>query len=404
MPLYEWRGRSVTGEIRKGVLDAPNPQLVEVYLRRLNITPIKIEEKKQRASILLSLKKSVSIRELAAFTRQFAVMLESGLNIVKSLEILVEQQTNQYFKEILKEVKVKVETGNSLSEALEAYPKVFDKLYIQMIKAGESSGNMDLVLHRLATYLEKMAELRSKVIHALIYPSVVIAVTIGVISVIMLFVIPKFAEIYQSAGKALPAPTQLLINISHNFGKILGTFIISLIVFIYLIKIYRRSEEGKYKTDKILLRLPILGMLFHKAAVARVARTLGNLVGGGVPLLQALSIAGETAGNKVIEKAMEEIKINVSAGQSIAEPMFFTGVFPYLLVEMVRIGEFSGRLDDMLNKAADFFEDEVDRMVNTLSTLIEPILIVILGVVVGAILVALYLPIFKLGSVVSGGM
>jgi len=404
MPLYEWQGRSVTGEIRKGVLDAPNPQLVEVYLRRLNITPIKIEEKKQRRLIPLFLRKSVSIKELATFTRQFAVMLEAGLNIVKSLEILAEQQTNEYFKEILKDIKVKVETGSSLSEALEAHPKVFDKLYIQMIKAGESSGNMDIVLHRLATYLEKMANLRSKIIHAMIYPSAIISITIVVISIIMIFVIPKFAEIYKSAGKALPAPTQLLIEISHNFGKILAIFIGTLIAFIYWLKMYRKTEKGRYNTDKILLKLPILGGLFHKAAVARVARTLGNLVGGGVPLLQALSIAGETAGNKVIEKAMEEIKINVSAGQSIAEPMFFTGVFPYLLVEMVRIGELSGRLDEMLNKAADFFEEEVDRMVNTLSTLIEPILIVILGVVVGGILIALYLPIFKLGQVVGGGI
>jgi len=403
MPLYEWQGRSITGEVRRGVLDAPNPQLVEVYLRRLNITPIKIQEKKQRG-LPFQLIKSVSTKELATFTRQFAVMLEAGLDIVKSLDILVEQQKNQYFKNILKEVKVKVETGSSLSEALEQYPKIFDKLYIQMIRAGESSGNIDVTLNRLATYLEKMAALKSKVIHALIYPGVIISITIVVISIIMLFVIPKFAEIYQSAGKALPLPTQILISVSHNFGKILLGFIASLVGFVVFVKVYRRSEEGKYKTDKVLLSLPILGKLFHKAAVARIARTLGNLVGGGVPLLQALSIAGETAGNKVLEKAMEEIKINVSSGQSIADPMFFTGVFPYLLVEMVRIGEYSGRLDDMLNKAADFFEEEVDRTVNTLSTLIEPILIVILGVVVGGILIALYLPIFKLGEVIGGGM
>ncbi|NPA40382.1 MAG: type II secretion system F family protein [Thermodesulfobacteria bacterium] len=404
MPLYQWKGRSVTGAIRKGVLDAPNPQLVEVYLRRLNITPVEIKEKKARTFSLSKLLKHVSTTELANFTRQFAVMLESGLNIVKSLDILMEQQKNPYLREIIKDIKYKVETGSSLSEALQEYPNVFDKLYIHMIKAGESSGNLDMVLNRLATYLEKIAAIKSKVLHAMIYPSTIICITIGVVALIMIVVIPKFMEIYKSAGQSLPLPTIILIKISKNFGKISFAFIFLITAIIVGIKMYRRSEKGQYDTDSLLLKLPLLGPIFHKAGVARIARTLGNLVGGGVPLLQALAIAGETAGNKVLEKAMEEIRINVSAGQSIAEPMFFTGVFPYLLVEMVRIGELSGRLDDMLNKAADFFEEEVDRRVNTLSTLMEPILIVILGVTVGAILVALYLPIFNLGKAVGGGM
>jgi type IV pilus assembly protein PilC len=244
--------------------------------------------------------------------------------------------------------------------------------------------------------------IKSKVKHAMIYPSVVVAVTIIVISVIMLFVIPKFAEIYESAGQALPWPTQIVINISKNFGKIL-IFLILLGIGLSLgIKVYRRSEQGRYVTDKFLLKLPLLGELFLKAAVARTARTLANLVGGGVQLLPALTIAGETSGNKIIEKAMEEVRINVSAGQSIADPMMATGVFPFFMVEMVRVGEMSGKLEEMLNKVAGFFEEEVDRMVNTLSTLIEPILIVILGVIVGGILVALYLPIFKLGEVIGG--
>ncbi|WP_038055836.1 type II secretion system F family protein [Thermodesulfobacterium hydrogeniphilum] len=402
MPLYEWRGKSATGEIRKGVLEAPNPQLVEVYLRRLNITPIKINIKKESFFRALFRRKRVSDRDLTVFTRQFSVILEAGLPIVKSLEVLVEQQKNPYFKEVLKDIKTKVETGSSLSDALAEYPKVFDKLYIQMVKSGESSGNLDEVLKRLALHLEKIMAIKSKVKHAMVYPSVIMAVTITVISIIMIFVIPKFAEIYESAGHALPLPTQILINISRNFGKILMFFIILAIGSFLGIRYYRNTEKGRYNTDKILLHLPLIGELFHKSAVARVARTLANLVGGGVPLLQAINIAGETSGNMVIAKAMEEIRINVSAGQSIADPMFYTGVFPYLMVEMVRVGELSGKLEDMLNKVADFFEDEVDRMVNTLSTLIEPILIVVLGVVVGGILIALYLPIFKLGEVIGG--
>jgi type IV pilus assembly protein PilC len=401
MPLFEWQGKSVTGEIRSGVLDAPNQQLVEVYLRRLNIIPIKIKPKKETTFALFR-RKSVSGKELTTFTRQFAVVLEAGLPIVKSLEVLAEQQKNPYFKNVLKEIKLKVETGSTLSDAMAEYPKVFDSLYVHMVKSGESSGNLDVVLKRLAGYLERILSLKSKVKHAMVYPSVIVIVTIAVISIIMLFVIPKFAEIYGSAGHALPLPTQILINISNNFGKILIVFIILLAGLIIGIKYYRNTEIGRYNTDKIIFSLPLLGELFKKAAVARMARTLANLIGGGVPLLPALTIAGETSGNKVLEKAMEEVRINVSAGQSLADPMFYTGVFPYLLVEMVRVGELTGRLEDMLNRVADFFEEEVDRMVNTLSTLIEPILIVFLGIVIGGILISLYLPIFKLGEVIGG--
>ena len=401
MPLFEWQGKSVTGEIRSGVLDAPNQQLVEVYLRRLNIIPIKIKPKKETTFVLFR-RKSVSGKDLTTFTRQFAVVLEAGLPIVKSLEVLAEQQKNPYFKNVLKEIKLKVETGSTLSDAMAEYPKVFDNLYVNMVRSGESSGNLDVILKRLAGYLERILSLKSKVKHAMVYPSVIVIVTIAVISIIMLFVIPKFAEIYGSAGHALPLPTQILINISNNFGKILIVFIILLAGLIIGIRYYRNTEIGRYNTDKIIFSLPLLGELFKKAAVARVARTLANLIGGGVPLLPALTIAGETSGNKVLEKAMEEVRINVSAGQSLADPMFYTGVFPYLLMEMVRVGELTGRLEDMLNRVADFFEEEVDRMVNTLSTLIEPILIVFLGIVIGGILVSLYLPIFKLGEVIGG--
>lgn len=400
MPLYEWKGKSVTGEERKGVLEAANPQLVEVYLRRLNIVPIKISEKKERTYKFLELKR-VSDKDVANFTRQFAVMLEAGLPIVKSLEILAEQQKNRYFKTVLRDIKYKVETGSSLSEALSNYPKIFSNLYLQMVRSGEASGNLDEILKRLAEYLEKIIAIKSKIKHAMVYPSVILFVTFIVVSIIMLFVIPKFAEIYEGAGQTLPLPTQILINISKNFGKILVGFLLIVIGLFVFINFYRKTERGRYVTDKLMLRLPLVGGLLHKAAVARVSRTLANLVGGGVQLLPAILIAGETSGNKVIEKAMEEIRINVSAGQSIADPMQGTGVFPYILVEMVRIGELSGKLEEMLNKTAEFLEEEVDRMVQTLSTLVEPILIVILGVVVGSILVALYLPIFKLGEIIT---
>ncbi len=401
MPFFEWKGKSISGEVRSGVLEAPNPQVVEVYLRRLNIIPIKIQQKKE-STLKLQLKR-VKDKELALFTRQFATVLEAGLPIVRGLETLALQQKNPYFKEVLLDIKKKVEAGSSLSEAMANYPKVFNNLYLQMVRSGESSGNLDVVLKRLATYLEKIISLKSKIKHAMIYPSVIVFVTIVVVSIIMIYVIPKFAELFKEAGQSLPLPTQILINISHNFKSLFGLFLISVVALGIFIKYYRRSEQGKYNTDKILLKLPLLGQLFHKAALSRVARTLANLIGAGIPLLQALSIAGETSGNKVIEKAMEDIRVNVSAGHTIADPMFFTGVFPYMVVEMVRIGELSGNLEEMLTKVADFYEEEVDRTVQTLSTLIEPILLIILGVIIGGILVALYLPIFQLGGVVGGG-
>ncbi|RKX60645.1 MAG: type II secretion system F family protein [Thermodesulfobacteriota bacterium] len=401
MPLFEWRGKSVTGEIRKGVIEAPNPQVVEVYLRRLNITPINIIPKKEAVFKFRLRRKFVSEKDLALFTRQFATMLESGLSIIRALETLAMQQKNISFKEIISEIKRKIETGSSLSDAMEEYSKVFGTLYIQMVRSGESAGNLEGVLRRLSDYLERIIALKAKIKHAMIYPSMIIVVTAIVISIIMIFVIPKFAQLFKEAGQTLPLPTLILIKISYNFKKI---FLITLFLFIGLFlafKYYRKSEKGRYNTDKILLKLPLLGELFHKAAISRIARTLASLIGSGVPLLQALTIAGQTSGNKVLEKAMEEIRINVSAGHSIADPMFYTGVFPYLVVEMVRVGEVAGNLEEMLNKVADFYEEEVDRTVQTLSTLIEPILLIILGVVIGSILIALYLPIFKLGAVVG---
>ncbi|MDM7202679.1 MAG: type II secretion system F family protein [Thermodesulfobacteriaceae bacterium] len=401
MPTYQWRGRAVTGEIRKGVMEAPTEQVVEVYLRRLNIVPIKIQPKKEKG-FSLQLKR-VSDKDVTLFTRQFATILEAGVPIVKGLETLAMQQKNRYFQNIIHTIRRKVEAGSSLSEAMAEYPKVFNTLYVQMVKSGEASGNLDIILKRLAGYMEKILALKSKVKHAMIYPSVIIFVAIVVVSIIMLFVIPKFEELFREAGQSLPLPTQILLSISKKFKWIFIIFVAFVITSFLSIKYYRNSERGRYNTDKLLLHFPLLGNLFHKAAISRLARTLANLIGGGVPLLQALSIAGETSGNKVIEKALEEVRINVSAGHTIADPMIYTGVFPYMLIEMVRIGEMSGNLEEMLNKVADFYEEEVDRTVQTLSTLVEPILLIFLGVIVGGILVALYLPIFQLGSVMGGG-
>ena len=401
MPYFKWKGRSASGEIRTGVLEAPSPQVVEVYLRRLNIKPIEIKAQKE-PTFRLTLRR-VSERELMLFTRQFATVLEAGLPIVKALETLSIQQKNPYFRNILSDIKKKVEGGSALSDAMGEYSRVFGRLYIHMVRSGEASGNLDGVLKRLAVYLEKIVSLKSKVKHAMIYPSVIVFVTIVVIAILMIFVIPKFAQLFAEAGQTLPLPTQILIIVSHNFKYIFGIFFGLSLWFVVFIKYLRRSEKGRLATDRLLLKIPIFGELFHKAAVSRMARTLGSLITAGVPLLQAIAVAAETSGNKVIEKALEDVRLSVAAGQTLADPMFYTGVFPYMLVEMVRVGEISGRLDEMLNKVADFYEEEVDRTVATISTLIEPILLIILGGVIGGILVALYLPIFQLGGVVGGG-
>lgn len=401
MPTFQWKGRAVTGEIRSGVMEAPNEQVVEVFLRRLNIVPVKIQPKKE-SGFTIKLKR-VSDKDITLFTRQFATVLEAGVPLVKGLETLAMQQKNPYFKEVIDTIRRKVEAGSSLSEAFAEYPKIFNTLYIQMVKSGEASGNLDIILKRLANYMEKILALKAKIKHAMIYPSVIIFVAVVVVSIIMFFVIPKFEELFREAGQSLPLPTLMLITISKHFKWIFLLLVLAMIGSIIGIKYYRKSEKGRYNTDKILLHLPLLGQLFHKAAISRLSRTLANLVGGGVPLLQALAIAGETAGNKVIEKAMEEVRINVSAGHTIADPMIYTGVFPYMVIEMVRIGEMSGNLEEMLTKVADFYEEEVDRTVQTLSTLVEPILLIILGVVIGGILIALYLPIFQLGGVVGQG-
>ncbi len=400
MPFYKWKGKSSSGELRSGVLEAPSPQIVEFHLRRLNIQPLEIKLQKERPP-LITLKR-ISDKELMLFTRQFATVLAAGLPIVKSLEVLTIQTKNPYFRQVLEEIKLKIEAGSSLSDALAEYPKVFNRLYIYLVRSAEASGNLDSVLQRLALYLEKIVALKAKVKHAMIYPSLIIFVTILVISILMIFVIPKFAQLFAEAGQALPLPTQILLSLSHNFKYVFLGLLGILLVLIFSIKSIRKTEKGILETDRLLLKIPLFGELFLKTAISRMARTLGTLINAGVPLLQAILIAAETSGNKVIEKALEDVRLSVIAGQPMSDPMFFTGVFPYMVVEMVRVGEMSGRVDEMLFKVADFYEEEVDRTVQTISTLIEPILLIFLGVIIGGILVALYLPIFQLGSVVGG--
>ncbi|WP_297056637.1 type II secretion system F family protein [Thermosulfurimonas sp.] len=401
MPIYQWVGKTLSGEVRRGEMEAPDVKIVEARLRRLQVIPIKITERKQ--SVLARFqRKKVGGKELTIFTRQLATMLESGLPLVQALEALSSQQKNPYFQEVIRKIKTSVEGGSSFAEALREFPKVFDELYIQMVNAGEAGGNLDSILKRLATYQEKILALKSKIKHAMMYPVVIILVTIVVLSIIMVFVIPKFAQMFAEAGQALPLPTQIVIAASNLTKRFFPFFVLGVVGLIFLIKQIYRTEKGRYQIDKLLLRLPVFGELLHKSAIARLTRTLSSLIASGVPLLQGLSIAGKVSGNRVIERVVEEVRLSVSEGQSIAEPMAISGYFPHMVTQMVAVGEATGALEQMLDKVADFYEDEVDRTVDTLSTLIEPVLIVFLGGIIGSIIISLYLPIFKLASVAGG--
>ncbi len=400
MALYYWKGKTKDGFVREGVLEAPSKELVEVYLSRYEITPIVIKEKKTRS---LFLRKRVSDKDLAIFTRQLGIMIESGIPIVKALRIIGESHKNLYFRKVIDEIRLKVEGGETLSNALKEYPKIFSKLYVNLIIAGESSGNLDRTLKRLADYIEKMANLKSKVIQAMIYPAFIILTAIGVIAIIMTFVVPKFVEMFKEAKVPLPLPTQILIQISSHFKIIvLGGFIV-VTALIILLRFLKKTEKGAYTIDRLLIKIPVIGDIIYKASLIRMSETLSNLIGAGIPFIQAIQTASETAGNKVIEKALKEVARYVAAGYNIAEPMLFTGVFPALVIEMIKVAELSGNMEELLNKLVTILEEELDRLIETLSSMIEPILLVFLGVIVGGILLALYLPIFQLGSVIGTG-
>ncbi|AEH44034.1 Type II secretion system F domain protein [Thermodesulfatator indicus DSM 15286] len=402
MPVYEWVGKNPAGEIVKGTLEAPDEKIVRIKLRRQKITPVKVKAKGSGFLARLSTPKKVKAKEIVVFTRQLAAMLEAGLPLIQALDSLAHQQKNPYFKEVVFKIKKAVEEGTPFSEALKQYPKIFDKFYFHMIEAGESSGNLELSLKRLATYMEKNLALKAKVKKAMIYPSIVLFVTVVVLSIIMLFVVPTFEKMFSEMGKALPLPTQIVIEASRLTKTYFPFFIGGTIISVFLLRQYYRTEKGRLHIDALLLKLPLFGNLFRKVAVARFSRTLSTLIMSGVSIIDALTIAAKTAGNVVVERTINQVRQAVQEGQSIADPLSKSSIFPYMVVQMVTVGEASGTLEKMLDKVAEFFEEEVDNTVDAMAQMIEPVMIVFLGVVIGGIIVSLYLPIFKLGEVVAG--
>jgi len=400
VPRFKWEGKVVGGGAQSGTIEAVNETIVRAQLRQQRIIPTKIKKLSERKQIVL-FKSKVKPKTLAIFTRQLATMIDAGLPLVQSLDILAEQEENPTFKEILGQVKDDVESGMTFAAALKKHPKAFNDLYTNMIVAGEEAGTLDIILNRLATFIEKAEALRRKVKSALMYPMIVTFVAIVVVGILMVFVIPTFEKMFREAGQQLPGLTQLVVDTSKFIRSHILIVIGFVIALVIAIRYIRKTDKGKKAIDSLLLKLPIFGILLRKVAVARFTRTLSTLMQSGVPILDGLQLVAKTSGNKVIEDAVMEARENISSGENIAEPLARSNVFPPMVTRMISVGENTGALDQMLNKIADFYEDEVDTAVAGLTSMLEPLMIVFLGGVVGTIVIAMYLPIFNMANAIG---
>jgi type IV pilus assembly protein PilC len=402
MKIFVWEGVTPQGAKTKGEVEASDANVVRQLLIRQRINPVSIKEKgKSLQERLPFLTPSVTEKDRVLFTRQFATLINSGIPIVQALEVQANQQENPYFGKLLKEIKQDVESGSTLAEAMKKHPKLFDRLYVNMIAAGELGGILDGVMNRLAAYMEKAQRLKRKVKGALTYPIIVLAISVIVLTIIMVFVIPVFAKMFSESGTALPGPTQFVINISNFLKTYFVAIVIGFVILSFVFKKINATPQGKLIVDRIMLRLPVFGSLLRKVAVAKFARTMGTLITSGVSIIDTINIAAGTAGNKVVENVMYEVKKSVSEGRSISQPLHESSVFPPMVVSMVAVGESTGALDTMLNKVADFYDEEVDAAVDALTAAIEPMMVVFLGGTVGTIIIAMYLPIFEMASTVK---
>jgi len=401
MPKFAWEARTKTGASQKGVMDAANEAAVESQLKKFGFTGISIKEQKAGGLFGKGGGGKVDTKDLVVFTRQFATMIDSGLPLVQCLDILASQQQNKYFKTALYNIKESVESGSTFADALAKHPKIFDQLYVNLIAAGEVGGILDTILNRLAAYIEKAMKLKKQVKGAMVYPATIISIAVIVIGVILVFVIPTFAKMFADFGGTLPTPTLIVIGISNFLQK----YILVIIGVLYGIKFaigkYYATPVGRKTMDRFFLKLPVVGVLIRKVAVAKFTRTLGTMISSGVPIMDGLEIVAKTAGNKIIEEAIYKVRQAISEGKTMAEPLSESGVFPPMVVQMISVGEATGAMDAMLNKIADFYDDEVDDAVGNLTAMMEPLLMVFLGTTVGGLVVAMYLPIFKLAGAVG---
>ena len=402
MPVYLWKGVNSYGDKRSGQYEAPDEASVHAYLKKLRITPTKVKEKPKDLLEGISLfEKKVTGRDVVIFTRQLSTMIDAGLPLVQSLDILANQQDNPTFKKILREIRTDVEAGSTFADAMKKHPKIFDNLYCNMIEAGEIGGILDTILARLALFMEKAMTLKKKVKGAMTYPIICLGIAIIILAVILIWVVPVFEKMFHDFGSALPAPTQMVVNMSNFVKHNIMYMIFVMVALVFVFKKIYATEKGRIKIDAMLLKMPVFGELVLKVAVAKFTRTLGTMLQSGVPILEALNVVGRTAGNKIIEIAVFRVADSISEGRAIAEPLEETGVFPSMVVQMISVGESTGALDAMLNKIADFYDEEVDQAVENLTSMIEPFMMVFLGGMIGGLVVSMYLPIFNLGSVVS---
>ena len=400
MPTFMYTARSATGDIQSGEVELQNRDEVVGYLRRNRLTPVKVEEKKAGGGF--SLGGGIQTRDIVIFTRQFATMINSGLPLVQSLDILAKQSENKALRKVIEQVLYDVESGQTLADAMGQHPKVFTDLFKNMVAAGEAGGILDTILLRLATFLEKADALKRKIKGAMIYPIVIFTVAGIAVTVLLLFVIPTFQTMFESAGVPLPAPTLFVITLSKILQGYWWAIFGSVIAFVFLLRQWYQTSTGQLVLDKLILVAPILGPLQRKAAIARFTRTLGTLVSSGVSILDGLEITARTAGNRVIHDAIMESRTSIAGGETISEPLKKSGVFPPMVVQMINVGEQTGGLDEMLTKIADFYDEEVDAAVEALLAAMEPLMIVFLGVVVGGMIIAMYLPIFDMMNAVGG--
>jgi type IV pilus assembly protein PilC len=397
MPSFEWKGRDRHGNAQTGVLIGDTKDAVIAALRKQQIVVTTVKEKGKEIA-LPKFGGGISSKHIAIFTRQFSVMIDAGLPLVQCLEILGQQQDNKAFQKVLLQVRQDVEGGLSLADALAKHPQAFDDLYVNMVAAGEAGGILDTILQRLAIYIEKNVKLKSQVRSALIYPVAVVVIAVIVVYIILWKVIPVFATLFEGLGASLPFLTQVVVNLSNFIGNFWWLIFLVVAGTIFGIQQYYQTEGGRYQLDKLLLRLPAIGILLRKIAVARFCRTLGTLLSSGVAILESLEITARTSGNAVIEEAILMVRKEVEEGKSLADPLSRTEQFPPMVCQMIGVGEQTGAMDTMLSKIADFYEDEVDAAVEGMMSLLEPIIISFLGVVIGTIVVAMYLPMFSLIS------
>jgi type IV pilus assembly protein PilC len=402
MPVYRWSGVNRAGKKVKGEMEAPDEEAVRLVLRRQRIEPTKVKQAPKDIFENVSfLKPKITEKDIVLFTRQFATMIDAGLPLVQCLDILANQTDNRTFKQMLKQIKSDVESGSTFADALKKHPKTFDELFVNLIAAGEVGGILDTILNRLAAYIEKAMKLKKKVKGAMVYPSVVLVVAVAVVAVLLLFVIPIFKKMFEDMGGGLPAPTQIVIDISEWVQSYILFIVAVVVAFFIAFNRFYATRKGRALMDDLILRVPVIGDLIRKVAVARFTRTLGTMIQSGVPLLDGLDIVARTAGNKTVEAAILKTRASIAEGRTIADPLSESGVFPSMVVQMIAVGESTGALDAMLTKIADFYDEEVDAAVEALTSLIEPFLMIFLGGTIGGLVIAMYLPIFKLAGTVD---